>query len=137
MKNLFICSFLLSSISMAQAYTLLLDSNNSNDVLRKIPQNLMASFVDQGFKQVEVSSKIFELTIKNLRCDTNTRDVLYPDYSNAGLPSVKCYVNADLEKFERKGRAIEESRYIESLFSTIISMYKILIFQIVRWGESV
>lgn len=95
-----------------------LKSNDEDYVVAKLPQKLMATFVDQGFEQKEVSSGIFELNIKNVRCDYNSRDFLFPDASNAGLPTVKCYTNAEVE-MNGAGTKIQESRYLHSLLETI------------------
>ncbi|MBC7428686.1 MAG: hypothetical protein H7336_08760 [Bacteriovorax sp.] len=118
MKGLFFGLLLALTCSVANANTVTLNSQNKDYELAKVPQNLMAAFVDQGFIQEESSTNVWDLTITGLRCDTQSRDALYPDYSNAGLPSVKCYVNAAPERLGA-GSPIQESRYINSLINVI------------------
>ena len=118
MKLLIIGLMLMANTVMAAESGIWLKSNDEDYVVARLPQKLMATFVDQGFKQKEVSPGIFELKISNVRCDFNSRDPLYPDYSNAGLPSVKCYADADAE-MNGKGTKIQESRYLNELFNTI------------------
>ena len=118
MKFLLSLYFLMTAFSFAADKTILIDANNPQRELSQIPQLWMATFVDQGFRQTETRKGVWELTIKNLRCDTHTRDVLYPDYSNAGLPEVKCFVNAVPERGGR-GKAVQESRFIDELINRI------------------
>jgi hypothetical protein len=116
MKTLILVAAFICSVASANTVTLM--GNNAVYELAKLPQQIMATFVDQGFKQTEVSTNVYDLTIKGLRCDLQSNDALYPDYSNGGLPSVKCYVNADLET-GGVGTPVQESRYIQSLISLI------------------
>ncbi len=118
MKEFILALFLISASAMASENGVWLTSADEDSTVAKIPQSLMAIFVDQGFKQKEISPKIFELSVTNLRCDYQSRDALYPDQSNAGLPSVKCYINASPE-MNGKGVKIEESRYLQGLLDTI------------------
>lgn len=120
MKKYFTLLVLITFRSFAGESSFLVDSNNENEKLRVLPQQLMATFVDQGFKQKETSKGIFELKIKNLRCDINSRDFLYPDWSNAGLPSVKCFSNTRTE-MGSKGKKILEGRYVNTLLGTLSS----------------
>jgi hypothetical protein len=116
MKSLIV--FLVLACSSLSASTIIINSENSDYELAKVPQNLLATFVDQGFKQVEVTPKVWDLTIDGLRCDSLSRDNLYPDFSNAGLPSIKCYVNA-VPEMNGIGIPVQESRFIQSLINII------------------
>lgn len=118
MKAFILGLLLLSTSVMAGENGVWLKSNDEDYVVAKLPQKIMATFVDQGFKQKEVSPGIFELKVSNVRCDYLSRDPLYPDYSNGGLPSVKCYADADAE-MNGKGTKIQESRYLNELFNMI------------------
>lgn len=118
MKSLLLGLALLSTTAFAGETGVWLKANDEDYTVARLPQKLMATFVDQGFKQKEVSPGIFELTVKNVRCDFQSRDALYPDYSNAGLPSVKCYTDAEIE-MNGNGTRIQESRYLNELFNTI------------------
>lgn len=113
-----LCFIMMTTVGFSAERIITIDANNPQRVLSRIPQLWMATFVDQGFKQTETRKGVWELTIKKLRCDAHTRDVLYPDYSNAGLPSVKCFINASVER-GGKGKVIQESRFIEELISRI------------------
>lgn len=108
MKRLFVILFLISTA--ASANTVVLSSQNSDSELACLPQQLMATFVDQGFIQIQSSKNIWDLTLNNLRCDYRSNDALYPDYYNGGLPSVKCSVN---------NTPVQESRYIYSMITLI------------------
>lgn len=115
----FLLSFLLiTQVTFAAEETIVLRSSNEDSEIGKVPQLLMATFVDQKFKMTTVSKNIYNLKVLNLRCDYHSRDALYPDYFNGGLPKVNCYVNADLE-MGSKGTPIEESRYLLSLINLI------------------
>jgi hypothetical protein len=95
-----------------------IDANNSNEELARIPQNLMSVFVDQGFKQKEISKNVFQLEIKNLSCYGNSRDVLYPDYSNAGLPKIECFVEKT-SGLRENVKKLQESRYLQALIDVM------------------
>lgn len=118
MKSLLLGLSILSSVTFAGETGVWLRSNDEDYVTARLPQKLMATFVDQGFKQKEVSPGIFELSIKNVRCDFQSRDALFPDASNAGLPSVKCYTDAEIE-MNGNGVKIQEGRYLNELFNII------------------
>ena len=103
---------------MAADKIISVNANNNDDDLRTIPQQLMATFVDQGFKQKEISKGLWELKIENLRCDSLSRDPEFPDSPKGGLPSVKCFVNAEIE-MGGKGTPIQEGRFVEQLLNTV------------------
>ncbi len=111
---------LLFVVNSAYASPVLIKSSDEDSELRKIPQNLMATFIDQKFKFVPISKNVYDLTIKNLRCDYDSRDSIYPDQYNAGLPRVNCYVNAEVE-MNGKGTPVQESRYIVELLNLLQS----------------
>lgn len=136
MKGLLLGLLFVSSTTFAIENGVWLKSNDEDSIVSKLPQQLMATFVDQGFKQKEISPGIFELTVKNVRCDFQSRDALYPDYSNAGLPSVKCYTDAVIE-MNGNGIKIEESRYLNELFNTIEEKKNIAITDCAMGGKCV
>jgi hypothetical protein len=116
MKNLLLTlALILSMTQKTKAESIFtITANDQNDVLASLPQNLMATFVDQGFKQKEISKGIFSLKINGLRCDSNSRDFIFPDSSIAGLPMVKCLVNTTPE-YNADGKKIQEDRFIQSM----------------------
>ena len=118
MKFFLLSLCLFTQFSHAAEETIVIRSSSEDSEIEKIPQQLMAIFVDQKFKMISVSKNIYNLKVLNLRCDYHSRDALYPDYFNGGLPKVNCYVNADLE-MGGKGTPVEESRYLLSLINLI------------------
>lgn len=112
---------LLITVNCAFASTPVLVKSSDKDYdLGRIPQNLMATFIDQNFNFIMVSKNVYDLTIRNLRCDYYSRDGMYPDYSNAGLPKVNCYVNA-VPEMGGKGIPVLEGRYILELMDRLQS----------------
>lgn len=98
--------------SLAHANTVTIKSNDLNEKLASIPQDLAATFVYQGFNQTEISKNVFQVEVKDLTCKLNSMDFYYPDDKRAGLPMVECFVG---------GKKIQEGRNLEKLFSTIES----------------
>ncbi len=118
MKALLFSILLMANTVMAGESGVWLKSNDEDSVVARLPRLIMATFVDQGFKQKEISPGIFELKVSNVRCDYLSRDSAYPDLPTAGLPSVKCFTDAVLE-MNGKGTKIQEGRYLNELFNTI------------------
>ena len=101
--------------TMVHANTITIKSNDLNEKMASIPQELAATFFYQGFKQTELEKNIFQIEVKNLECKLNSMNFYYPDDSRAGLPMVECFVG---------GKKIQEARYLTNLLSTIESQTK-------------
>ena len=116
MKSLLLGLLLLSSTVFAK--DVIVTSAAEDYELGRVPQNLMSVLLDQKFKQVEISKGVFEILVKDLRCDFSSRDALFPDSSIGGLPTVKCFVNAESIR-NGKGKAIQDSRYIYDILNLV------------------
>lgn len=116
MKLLFFTLVLTLSFSINAK--VIVKSDDSNSDVSSLPQDFLSVFVDNGIKQNEISQKVFELSVENIRCDITRRDALYPDYSNAGLTTIKCYSNAQSDRFG-KGTLLNDGRFLLSLINSV------------------
>lgn len=116
MKLIFLTLVLILSFSINAK--VIVKSDDSNSEVADLPQEFLSVFVDNGIKQFEISQKIYELSVQNIRCDITRRDALYPDYSNAGLTTIKCYTDAESDRLGN-GTPINEGRFILSLINLV------------------
>lgn len=117
---LIICMFSLITINavLASSSSVTINSNDAVMELGDVPQNLMAVLLDNKIAQVEIKPNVFEVSVKNVRCDFSSRDAMFPDSSEAGLALVKCYKDAVVER-NGNGTKLIESRYLYSVLETI------------------
>ncbi len=121
MKSLLLISaFSLLTIhaAMATSSSLTITSNDAIEELGNVPQYLMAVLLDNNISQVEVKPSLFEMNVKNVRCDYSSRDAVFPDSSEGGLAVVKCYKDAEIER-NGNGTKLIEGRYLYNLLETI------------------
>jgi hypothetical protein len=119
MQKLILGLLLLTTCSLASAaHDIIINPENPDPELAKLSQSLIATLVDQGFEQHEVTNKVYYTNVSGLRCVTYSRDNLFPKSPLGGLPAVECTVKAD-SKTDREGVPVGDARYILSLIKLI------------------
>jgi hypothetical protein len=111
-------SFVITNAALAASSSLTVTSNEVISELGDVPQNLMAVLLDNNIAQVEVKPNVYTMTVENVRCDYLSRDAMFPDSSVAGLASIICYKDAEVER-NGSGTKLIESRYLYSILETV------------------
>ncbi len=120
MKKMLLALSIMANLAFASETIVVIKSNDNNSKLASIPQDLLSILVDNGIKQLEVKPSVYETKINNLRCDSLRKDAYFPDSSEGGLTTIKCFKDAEATR-NGNGDKLVEGRMLAQLLSTIES----------------